>query len=84
MKKLKSAREIKAGDYIKAYNDEGNFILFKALGILNFWGECQILDTNIPNLSSMINKVEIISRQSLKREFRIFRLNKFEKWLYII
>lgn len=81
MKRLK-LKQIESGDYIKAINNNRKYIIFKALSRFDFQNEGFIVDTNILGLESMIGKQEHLSKFSLEHEFKLYRLNKFERWLY--
>lgn len=84
MKRLKSnIKLIKQGDYIKAISKEG-FIIFKALGDFWFTNGGMVVDTNIPHLKNLIGTPEHFSRFSLENNFKLYRLNKFERWLYLL
>jgi len=85
MKKLKTASKIKLGDYIKAINKGGDFIIFKADYSFKYHtSNVTIIDTNIDILKSMIGKTGILSKFTLDTEFTMYKLNKFECWLYKI
>ena len=86
MKKIKLVKQIQQGDYIKAIN-KGKFIIFKAQeDFSSSWNsnKVEILDLNIAGLESMIGKIEYLSKFSLEHEFALYRLNKYERWQYII
>ena len=84
MKRLKgNIKIIKNGDYIKIVEKEG-FVIFKALG--DFWWTSGglIVDTNIPRFKTLIGKQEHFNRFRLEHDCKMYRLNKFERWLYEI
>jgi hypothetical protein len=82
MKRLKSIKQIEREDYIKAINNNGRYIIFKSIGFYPNNG--LIVDTNISGLESMIGKEEHLSKFALEHEFKLYRLNKFERWLYVL
>jgi len=83
MKRLKQSKEIKKDDYIKAINNRGKYIVFNCLDS-RYPNTALILDTDIAGLETMIGKTEYLSKFALEHEFKLYRLNKFEKWQYIL
>jgi len=82
MKRLKTLKQIESGDYIKAVNNNGKYIIFKSERKWTHSNIANIVDTNISGLETMIGKNEHLSDFSLEHEFKLYRLNKFERWLY--
>lgn len=82
MKKIKTSKMIKQGDYIRAVKKNGTYIVFKAEGRFKFNNLVTIVDTNIQSLVSMVGKEEYMSRFTLDNEFTLYKLNKFERWVY--
>ena len=84
MKRLKTINKIESGDYIKAINNNGKYLIFKATRQFKHQSFALIVDTDISGLETLIGKEEFLSVFSLEREFKLYRLNKFERWLYEI